>query len=99
MQAELGRLTTMLADKEKELKISQEELEAQKDEVMRMTKELQNRDGAFLDVDVSTSKFGCWQRTFSGVVSSRYCALEANIEKQVKRQAKSARVYKVPHGA
>lgn len=61
MQAELGKLATLLAEKEKELKVSQEDLEAQKDEVLRMIKELADRDkerltrgGASLDIEAST---------------------------------------------
>eukprot|EP00903_Cladosiphon_okamuranus_P015506 g14316.t1 len=41
----------MLADKEKERKVTQEDLEAHNDEDRRMTKELQNRDGPFSDVE------------------------------------------------
>lgn len=55
VQAELAKLATMLADKEKELKVTQKDLEAQKDEVMRMTAELESRDGASLDLEARTS--------------------------------------------
>ncbi|CAM9684496.1 unnamed protein product, partial [Ectocarpus fasciculatus] len=51
VHAELAKLTTMLADKEKELKVTQKDLETQKDEVMRMTTELESRDGASLDLE------------------------------------------------
>lgn len=55
VQAELAKLSTMLADKEKELKVTQKDLEAQKDEGMRITAELESRDGASLDLEVRTS--------------------------------------------
>lgn len=54
VQAELGKLAAMLADKENELKVTQKDLEAKKDEVMRMTQELGNRDRSSFDLEVST---------------------------------------------
>lgn len=44
----------MVADKEKELKVTQQDLEAQEDEVTRMAKELEDTNGASLDLKVST---------------------------------------------
>lgn len=42
--ATVDKLATVLTDKEKELQVTQQDLEAQKDEVMRLTKELNDRD-------------------------------------------------------
>lgn len=42
--ATVDKLATVLTDREKELKVTQQDLEAQRDEVMRLTKELEDRD-------------------------------------------------------